>query len=176
MKLVFWKSLGMAVTDAPLPPHVLATLKKTMQDDMHSLKYVAFAPDQSPTRAQELSDLLSVIDVARNYSLNFAEFCQACRQFCLSKNTPSLSSPQKSTCKLSPQKHLQQKLLPVPKPGLVLFRRDSRRRGSCRVVSICGESTKVRWLHNGKFTTIALQNLRNRRLFSLKRIFEAKTA
>ena len=173
--VVFWKSISMAVTDAPLPAPVLAALKKTMQDDMHSLKYVAFPSGNIQGRGQELSDLLAIIDTARGYSLNFAEFSQACRLFCLSKNVPSHLPALGSSVKAVSPRHPSPQL-PAPKPGLVLFRRDPRRKGSCRIVSVDGQSAKVRWLHNGKFTRIASVNLRNHRLFSLKRIFGEKTA
>ena len=165
----------MAVTDAPLPAHVLASLKKTMVDNMHSLKYVTIALGKNHAQEQELSDLLSIIDTARGYSLNFAEFSQACCNFCSSKNAQNRPHAEGTTPRSFIPKPLSP-LLPAPKPGLILFRRDPRRRGSCRVVSVSGQSAKVCWRHNGKFTTIASSNLRNHRLFSLKRVFGEKNA
>ena len=174
MKITFWKSFGMGVTDIELPHAVLANLKREFADEMHALKYVVFNASNgrvAPISAEETEQILGIADTAKRYSLNHIEFSTACRNFCTrySKATETLnqkSAPIKSVKGAQPIEHL-----PIPKPGLILFRRDSRRKGSCSVVSLEESFTWVQWHHNKKRTRIATKNLRSPRLYSLKRLY-----
>jgi len=173
MKLTFWKSFAMGVADIELPPAVLASLKREFADEMHALKYVvlnASSKQITPTSTDELDEILKIADTAKKYSLNHIEFSTACRNFC----TRSISAPQGAMPKSAPKKQANGPraidLLPMPKPGLVFFRRDSRRRGSCSVVSLEDSFTWVQWHHNKKKTRVATNNLRSRRLYSVKKI------
>ena len=174
MKIIFWKSFGMGVADIELPLAVLANLKREFADEMHALKYVVFNASNgrvTPISAEEIEQILGIADTAKRYSLNHIEFSTACRNFCTrySKATETLnqkSAPIKSVKGAQPIEHL-----PIPKPGLILFRRDSRRKGSCSVVSLEESFTWVQWHHNKKRTRIATKNLRSPRLYSLKRLY-----
>lgn len=174
MKITFWKSFGMGVADIELPHAVLANLKREFADEMHALKYVLFNASNgrvTPISAEEIEQILGIADTAKRYSLNHIEFSTACRNFCTqhSKATETLnqkSAPIKSVKGAQPIEHL-----PIPKPGLILFRRDSRRKGSCSVVSLEESFTWVQWHHNKKRTRIATKNLRSPRLYSLKRLY-----
>ena len=174
MKITFWKSFGMGVADIELPLAVLANLKREFADEMHALKYVVFNASNgrvTPISAEEIEQILGIADTAKRYSLNHIEFSTACRNFCTrySKATETLnqkSAPIKSVKGAKPIEHL-----PIPKPGLILFRRDSRRKGSCSVVSLEESFTWVQWHHNKKRTKIATKNLRSPRLYSLKRLY-----
>ena len=174
MKITFWKSFGMGVADIELPLAVLANLKREFADEMHALKYVVFNASNrrvTPISADEIEQILGIADTAKRYSLNHIEFSTACRNFCTrsSKATETLnqkSAPIKSVKGAQPIEQL-----PIPKPGLILFRRDSRRKGSCSVVSLEDSSTWVQWHHNKKRTRIATKNLRSPRLYSLKRLY-----
>ena len=153
MKIIFWKSFGMGVADIELPLAVLANLKREFADEMHALKYVVFNASNgrvTPISAEEIEQILGIADTAKRYSLNHIEFSTACRNFCTrySKATETLnqkSAPIKSVKGAQPIEHL-----PIPKPGLILFRRDSRRKGSCSVVSLEESFTWVQWHHNKK--------------------------
>jgi len=174
MKITFWKSFGMGVADIDLPPTVLASLKREFADEMHALKYVVFNASNgrlTPISNEEIEQILGIADTAKRYSLNHIEFSTACRNFCTrySKATETLnqkSAPIKSVKGAQPIEQL-----PIPKPGLTLFRRDSRRKGSCSVVSLEESFTWVQWHHNKKRTKIATKNLRSPRLYSLKRLY-----
>ena len=159
MKITFWKSFGMGVADIELPHAVLANLKREFADEMHALKYVVFNASNgrvTPISADEIEQILGIADTAKRYSLNHIEFSTACRNFCTrySKATETLnqkSAPIKSVKGAQPIEHL-----PIPKPGLILFRRDSRRKGSCSVVSLEESFTWVQWHHIKKRTKITL--------------------
>jgi hypothetical protein len=173
MKITFWKSFGMGVADIELPPAVLASLKREFADEMHALKYVVFNASSkqiTPTSTEELDEILEIADTARKYSLNHIEFSTACRNFCTrSIKVTEAAMHQSATKKQAKGAHAID-LLPMPKPGLVFFRRDSRRRGSCSVVSLEDSFTWVRWHHNKKKTRVATNNLRSRRFYSVKKI------
>ena len=174
MKITFWKSFGMGVADIELPHAVLASLKREFADEMHALKYVVFnasSRQMTPIVNDEIEQILGIADTAKRYSLNHIEFSTACRNFCTrhSKATETLnqkSAPIKSVKGAQPIEQL-----PIPKPGLILFRRDSRRKGSCSVVSLEESFTWVQWRHNKKRTRIATKNLRSPKLYSLKRLY-----
>jgi hypothetical protein len=175
MKVSLWKSIGMGVTEVPLPPPILAGLKKKIPEDLHALKYVVFDLNEkrpSDEISSQLEQILSIADTARQYSLNQIEFRTACRNFCGPTSTPTSDTPcgaVPSGRKKIPMFKLT--LLPAPKPGLTLYRRDSRRQGSCSVLSIENGSATVRWHQTKKITKIATKNLRSPRLYSTKKVF-----
>lgn len=174
MKITFWKSFGMGVADVDLPPAVLASLKREFADEMHALKYVVFnasSRQMTPVVADEIEQILGIADTAKKYSLNHIEFNTACRNFC-TRSSKATETPNQKVVSLKSLKGAQPiELLPIPKPGLILFRRDSRRKGSCSVVSIEDSFTWVQWHHNKKRTKIATKNLRSPKLYSLKRLY-----
>ena len=174
MKITFWKSFGMGVADIDLPPAVLASLKREFADEMHALKYVVFNASNgrvTPISAEEIEQILGIADTAKRYSLNHIEFSTACRNFCTRSSKATESQNQRATPIKSVKGTKSIEQLPIPKPGLILFRRDNRRKGSCSVVSLDNSFTLVQWHHNQKRTKIATKNLRSRRLFSLKRLY-----
>jgi len=159
----------MAVTDVQLPAGMLAMLKRTLGDDMHSLKYVTFVLPHPSSVASDTESVFGIMDIAKQYSLNHVEFSAACRLFISQTNKFSPIVTPKAEKNITPKK--SPPILPYPKPGLVLFRRDSRRKGSCRIISVTNDISTVCWAHNGKHTKISTKNLRNHRLFSLSRLF-----
>ena len=174
MKITFWKSFGMGVTDIELPHAVLANLKREFADEMHALKYVVFNASNgrlTPISNEEIEQILGIADTAKRYSLNHIEFSTACRNFCTRYSKASEALNQKSALIKSAKGAQSIEQLPIPKPGLILFRRDSRRKGSCSVVSLEDSFTWVQWHHNKKRTKIATKNLRSPRLYSLKRLY-----
>ena len=169
MTSMFWKSVGVAVTDMQLPPGLLALIKRTLGDDMHSLKYVTFSLPHKAAPDGGTDELFGIMDIAKQYSLNHVEFSSACRVLTSQVNSrPSVEGNKAEVVVLPKRSRLA---LPHPKRGLVLFRRDPRRKGSCCVISVADDISTVRWKHNGKLTKVATQNLRNHRLFSLSRLF-----
>lgn len=166
--MTFWRSFGMAVTDAQLPAPLLAIIKRTLGEDMHSLKYVTFSLNNHSTPTDQDS-FLGIMDVAKQYSLNQVEFNSACRSF-IARDSATLPHPIQPVIKKRKTSTFIAKL-PYPKPGLVLFRRDSRRKGSCQVIDVGEKVSTIKWMHNGKLTKIATTNLRSHRLFSLARIY-----
>lgn len=175
MKVSLWKSIGMGVTEVPLPPSILASLKKEIPEDLHALKYVVFDLNEkrsSDEISSQLEQILSIADTARQYSLNQIEFRTACRNFCGPAPIPTSdapSGPSPSGRKRIPMSKVA--LLPAPKPGLTLYRRDSRRQGSCSVLSVENGSAMVKWHQTKKITKIATKNLRSPRLYSTKKVF-----
>jgi hypothetical protein len=176
VKVSIWKSIGMGVTEVPLPPSILAGIKKDIPDDLHALKYVVFDVSGNrdvPGAKEQLEQILSIVDTAKQYSLNQIEFRSACKTFLgpipfgepTGKTSPALFNRARkrppTTCATQ---------LPAPKPGLILYRRDSRRRGSCSVISVAEGFASVKWHHNKKVTKIAVANLRSPRLYSTKKI------
>ena len=174
MKITFWKSFGMGVADIELPHAVLANLKREFADEMHALKYVVFNASNgrvTPISAEEIEQILGIADTAKRYSLNHIEFSTACRNFC-TQHSKATETPNQKVVSLKSLKGAQPiELLPIPKPGLILFRRDSRRKGSCSVVSIEDSFTWVQWHHNKKKSRIATKNLRSKRLYSTRKVF-----
>ena len=174
MKITFWKSFGMGVADIDLPPAVLASLKREFADEMHALKYVVFnasSRQMTPIIADEIEQILGIADTAKKYSLNHIEFSTACRNFCTRSSKTTETPNQKATPVKSVKGAQPIEQLPIPKPGLILFRRDNRRKGSCSVVSFEDSFTWVEWHHNKKRTKIATKNLRSPRLYSLKPLY-----
>jgi hypothetical protein len=176
MKVSLWKSIGMGVSEVPLPPSILAGIKRGIPDELHALKYVVFDLSVNkvvPGIKDELEQILSIADTAKQYSLNQIEFRSACKTFL--GPVPSEESTGKTsaallngTRKKPPTTCATQ--LPAPKPGLILYRRDNRRRGSCSVISVAEGFASVKWHHNKKVTKIAVANLRSPRLYSTKKI------
>jgi len=174
MKITFWKSFGMGFADIELPTAVLASLKREFADEMHALKYVVFnasSRQMTPIVADEVEQILGIADTAKRYSLNHIEFRTACRNFC-TRSIKSTETPNQKAIPIKVVKGTQPiEQLPIPKPGLILFRRDNRRRGSCSVVSIEDSFVWVQWHHNKKRTKIATKNLRSPRLYSMRRLY-----
>jgi len=174
MKITFWKSFGMGVADMELPTGVLATLKREFADEMHALKYVVCNTSNgrvTPISGEEIEQILGIADTAKRYSLNHIEFSTACTNFCTRSSKATKTPNQKSAPKSAVKSAQPIEQLPLPKPGLILFRRDNRRKGSCSVVSLEDSFTSVQWHHNKKTTRIATKNLRSPRLYSLKRLY-----
>jgi hypothetical protein len=174
MKITFWKSFGMGVADMELPPAVLATLKREFADEMHALKYMVFNASNgqvTPVPSEEIEQILGIADTAKRYSLNYIEFSTACRNFCTRSSKATETPNHKATPIKSVKGTHPIEQLPIPKPGLILFRRDNRRRGSCSVVSLDDSFTWVQWHHNKKITKIATKNLRSPRLYSVRRLY-----
>jgi len=174
VKLHYWKSINLAVTDLDLPPSLLAPFKRELGDDVHSLKYVILQLNQNGKKAEdtlELDETLEMINLAKRYNLNSIEFTAICRSFVAPNGSPTQPAPKNS--KASPKQIPlpQATQLPQPRPGLVLYRRDSRRKGSCSVISSDAFFTWVRWHHNKKKSRIATNNLRSHRLFTTKKAF-----
>ena len=174
VKLHYWKSINLAVTDMDLPPSLLAPFKRELGDDVHSLKYVILQLNQNGKKAEdtvELDETLELINLAKRYNLNSIEFNAICRSFVAPNGSPTRQAPKNS--KASPEQipPPQATQLPQPRPGLVLYRRDSRRKGSCSVLNTDGANVNVKWHHNGKVTRVNIHNLRSPRLYSTTKIF-----
>ena len=174
VKLHYWKSISLAVTDMYLPPSLLAPFKRELGDDVHSLKYVILQLNQDGKKAEdslELDETLEMINLARRYNLNSIEFNAICRSFVAPNGNPTQSAPKNSKPSLKQLPPPQATQLPQPRPGLVLYRRDSRRKGSCSVLNTDGTTVTVKWHHNGKITRVGIHNLRSPRLYSTTKIF-----
>jgi hypothetical protein len=174
MKITFWKSFGMGVADIQPPPAVLTSLKREFADEMHALKYMVFNASNgrvTPVPSEEIEQILGIADTAKKYSLNHIEFSTACRNFC-TQSSKATETPNQKVAPIKSFKSAQPiEQLQIPKPGLILFRRDNRRKGSCSVLSLEESFTWVQWHHNKKRTKIATKNLRNPKLYSLKRLY-----
>ena len=174
VKLHYWKSISLAVTDMDLPPSLLAPFKRELGEDVHSLKYVILQLNQNGRKAEdtaELDETLEMINLAKRYNLNSIEFNAICRSFVAPNGSPTQPTPKNS--KPSPKQipPPQATQLPQPRPGLVLYRRDSRRKGSCSVLTTDDTTVTVKWHHNGKITRVSIHNLRSPRLYSTTKIF-----
>ena len=174
VKLHYWKSISLAVTDMDLPPSLLAPFKRELGEDVHSLKYVILQLNQNGRKAEdtaELDETLEMINLAKRYNLNSIEFNAICRSFVAPNGSPTQPTPKNS--KPSPKQipPPQATQLPQPRPGLVLYRRDSRRKGSCSVLTTDDTPVTVKWHHNGKITRVSIHNLRSPRLYSTTKIF-----
>ena len=174
MKITFWKSFGMGAADIQLPPEVLASFKREFAEEMHTLKYIIFnvrTSQASVVESDELDQILELANSAKKFNLNLNEFKAACKNFF----EPGFQSPELTMSKAaqlrSPAKRLARVLLPPLKSGHILFRRDSRRKGSCKIIRIEGNIATVAWKHSGKHTKINLINLRNPALYSTSTVF-----
>ena len=171
VKLHYWKSINLAVTDMDLPPSLLAPFKRELGDDVHSLKYFILQLNQNGKKAEdtvELDETLEMINLARRYNLNSIEFNAICRSFVAPNGRPKQSAPKNSRPRPKQKPPAQ---LPQPRPGLVLYRRDSRRKGSCSVLNTDGTTVTVKWHHNGKITRASIHNLRSPHLYSTTKIY-----
>ena len=157
-----------------LPPSLLAPFKRELGDDVHSLKYVILQLNQNGKKAEdnvELDETLEMINLAKRYNLNSIEFNAICRSFVAPNGSPTQLAPKNSKPSLKQIPPPQATQLPQPRPGLVLYRRDSRRKGSCSVLNTDGTTVTVKWHHNGKITRVSIHNLRSPRLYSTTKIF-----
>ena len=164
MSLTFWESLGMAVFHGPPPPGVIATLKRDLGDAQSELKYIAFSVSGAGQIETKIEEIFEIADLARRYSLNQSEFRSACHSFANNRMRPLLEDRRLLGTRKKQKKNSSK--LPAPKVGLQLWRKDQRRRGSCRIVELNSESAKVIWLHSGKHTKVSLSNLLNSNLYS----------
>jgi hypothetical protein len=175
MKITFWKSFGMGVVDSEPPRGVLAALKREFAEDMHTLKYIVFnatTRQASVVSSTELDQILELADVAKRFNLNLKEFIEACKSFCSSEFRYPDVTLSRSTYRRVPRKSLGRVLLPPPKPGLILFRRDSRRKGSCKIIQITQNAATVIWRQSGKHSKVDINNLRNPALYSVSSVFK----
>ena len=174
MKITFWKSFGIGIAAIDLPPAVLATFKREFADEMHALKYMVFNASNgraTPVPSEEIEQIPGIADTAKRYSLNHIEFSTACKNFC-TRSPKATETPNQKVASIKSLNGAQLiEQLPISKPGIILFRRDSRRKGSCSVVSVEDSFTWVQWHHNKKRTKIATKNLRSPRLYSLRRLY-----
>ena len=157
-----------------LPPSLLAPFKRGLGDDVHSLKYVILQLNQNGKKADdniELDETLEMINLAKRYNLNSIEFNAICRSFVAPNGNPTQSAPKNSKPSLKQLPPPQATQLPQPRRGVVLYRRDSRRKGSCSVLNTDGTTVTVKWHHNGKITRVGIHNLRSPRLYSTTKIF-----
>ena len=172
-ELKIWQQLGVGVTTYPLPKDIVCELKKCLPDEMQALKYVAFKvgdPKNNISDHLELDGMLATADLARQYHLASNEIREAFDRYVNNKNQAGFK--RKATEKASYKKRscAPKAQIGEPKIGLLLYRRDKRRRGSCTIASIEGETATVVWAHSGKKTKIRLGNLLNPVLYSAKKL------
>ena len=174
MKIIFWKSFGMGIADIVLPASVLAPFKRQLGDDAHSLKYVITQQhknDKQPQYSKMLDEILGIADAARRYNLNKNEFEAACQLFTqrsMSRTVLTSFIPnQTKTCR----RRITNVMLPFPKVGTVLYRKDPRRKGLCKVVEIDQLKGRIIWQHSGRKSTVSIGNLRNPALYSIKKVY-----
>jgi len=159
-----------AMVEAPLPASIVAQLKKEMGDDQTDLKYVILPATLAPKNKIPIEDILGIADCAKRYSLNQNDFQSACHAFA---NRP-LEVLKKGTAARKRRQEMKHFLLPEPKVGMRLYRKDSRRRGKCLVVEILEDYTRIKWEHSGKTTKILSKNLMSPALYALKDPFSTK--
>ncbi|HAL95873.1 MAG TPA: hypothetical protein DCP55_08120 [Chitinophagaceae bacterium] len=173
MILSVWKSTGFGLTDARLSESFLAKYKKELPDEWHALKYIVFPVAISrgiDEKNHTMNESLEMLDCAKQYNLTRAEFEEACRAF-VSYEPARADNRISSLRPLTPKKTRKiRELLPEPKIGQVLWRKDSRRKGSCRIIKQDLLRTTVYWLETNRHTTILNSNLRNPFLFSHSRV------
>lgn len=173
MFLKFWKELGVGITDVSLHPSFLTDVKQTLRDDMHTLKYVVIGRASISRNRKPFSDIdwmLSIADSARSYCLDQKDFEKACKYFlqCNRDSGHTAKGVLLSSCSKTRKRSIA---LPAPKVGSLYFRRDCRRKGFCKVIFLEGSYARVQWNSNGKITRIMTHNLRNRSLYSNKKVF-----
>jgi len=172
MKIAIWKFLRIGFTDYLLPAGIVADIKKKMSEEIHTLKYIVFRLDALRSSHNEdffLNETLQILDLAKQYNLTKAEFEAACKGFV---------SPQPQAQKQMPKSNYlgnrllytrKQKIyLPMPKEGQILWRKDKRRPGSCKVVKVDDLRTTVQWTSTGRHTSILNTNIKDPFLFSHK--------
>ena len=135
--LKIWPKLGVGVTNYPLPNEVISFLKKAMADDMGALKYVLI--DVKPSKNEQnsegdIEEILTMIDNAKQYHLTAHEMQEACFRFANSKNETQITG--ELATRRIPKKRIQLPLLPQPKIGNKLYRKDKRRGSFSTVVGI----------------------------------------
>ena len=174
MKITFWKSFGMGVADIELPPSISGPFKRQLGDNAHCLKYIIILLHKKGNQSrysEMLDEILGITDAAKRYNLNQNEFQTACQIFAqrirsrtvLISDTPN----QTKTCK----RRITNVVLPIPKVGTILYRKDSRRKGLCKVVEIDQLKGRIIWQHSGRKSTVSIGNLRNPALYSLEKIY-----
>lgn len=169
MRLSLWKKTGLGITDAPLSEIVLAKIKKEFPEECHALKYITISlPTHHSRNAMfdSMNELLAIINCAKQYNLNKYEFEEACKSF-ISSQFPEKQSlcPSIKNYKEKRPRRVRE-LLPEPKIGQVLWRKDSRRKGSCKIIKLDTQRTTVYWHETNRHTTILTSNIRNPFLFS----------
>lgn len=162
----------MAVFHGPPPPGVIASLKRDLGDAQSELKYIAFSVSDVDQIETKIEEIFEIADLARRYSLNQSEFRLACHSFANNRMRPLLEDRRSLGTRKKQKKNTPK--LPPPKVGLQLWRKDKRRRGSCRIAELNSDSATVIWLHSGKRTKIALGNLSNSNLYSQNDPFRSK--
>ena len=168
MVLSIWRNIGFGVTDFPLSETVLANLKRELPEDWHALKYIVFPIKRKSEGACSsffLDESLAMLDWAKRYNLNKFEFENACKAFVSAKiNTEPISAMKRKVNSRFVKRKKPQ--LPNPKIGQVLWRKDPRRGGACKIIKIDEQRTTVYWPQTKRHTTILNSNIRNPLLFS----------
>ena len=170
-KAVFWKSLGVATTDLPLPVEIVASLKKELGEDSPELKFIVFALNRNikgETRF-DIEEYFLIVDEIKKYNLNLNEFKNAIKVFISKKDKQMEGTTATASLNLRCQEKesTTKKLLPYPRVGMVLQRLDPRRPGSCKIVDLNQSFGTVEWRHAKRRTKIALWNLRKSYLFKV---------
>jgi hypothetical protein len=172
MKIAVWKFLRIGFTDACLPASIVADIKKNMSEEIHALKYIVFRLDALSSANREdsfLNEALQILDLAKQYHLNKAEFEAACVAF-VSPQPQALKHLPKNNSSKTRLSYIrrQRTYLPAPKEGQILWRRDKRRPGACRVIKVDDLRTTVEWTNTGRHTSILNTNIKDPFLFSHK--------
>jgi len=168
MVLSIWRNIGFGVTDFPLSETVLANLKRELPEDWHALKYIVFPINRKSEGCCSsffLDESLAMLDWAKRYNLNKFEFENACKAFVSAKFNPEPVSTKKPRA-VSNFLRKRKPQLPIPKVGQVLWRKDPRRGGACKIIKIDEQRTTVYWPKTKRHTTILNSNVRNPLLFS----------
>ena len=170
-KALFWKSLGVATTDLPLPAEIVAPLKKRLGEDSPELKFIVFNLNNNKKSATQgdLETYFEMIHEIKRYNLNLNEFKNAIQVFISKKqaHTEAFKTLGVANTGSGEKESKSRRLLPEPKVGMVLKRLDPRRPGSCKIVELNEKFGTVEWRHAKRRTKIALWNLRKPYLFKL---------
>jgi len=168
MVLSIWRNIGFGVTDFPLSETFLANLKRELPEDWHALKYIVFPINRKSEgccSSSFLDESLAMLDWAKRYNLNKFEFENACKAFVSANFNPEPVSTKKPRA-VSNFSRKRKPQLPNPKVGQVLWRKDPRRGGACKIIKIDEQRTTVYWPQTKRHTTILNSNIRNPFLFS----------
>ena len=170
-KAVFWKTLGVATTDMPLPVEIIANTKKKLGEDATELKFIVFciSKERREKTQRDIEKYFEVISEIKRFNLNQGEFENAIRIFVSKKeeNGSALSSNEKFERSQRKSRSKANGLLPPPKIGMVLERLDPRRPGKCKIVDLNETYGTVEWSHQKRKTKIAFWNLRKPYLFKV---------
>jgi hypothetical protein len=119
-------------------------------------------------KSGRVDEILGIIDSAKRYNLNQNEFQTACRMFLQNSAMKEILNHDVVTQTKPIQRRCKTALLPMPKIGTTLYRKDPRRKGSCKVVEIEQIRCTVVWQHSGKRSSVLLGNIRSPALYSLE--------